>query len=194
MSIRWKQVTAVGTPATAMPLQNDGIGLSPGLWTNGNPLVVHPFDNVYLGQNAHATPQSWSAANRAVYIPVTLQRRMIIDRIGFAAASSANDIDLGILDESGELLVSTGQFTPSSSVRPYDITRTPLEAGRYWIAVSCDGTSLTYYVNKGPIASLMLGLKYESNACPLPSQASFSDPAGTDINGFPVAFLMAEES
>lgn len=123
----------------------------------------------------------WPAANRAILIPFRpssryLARRMFVHN----GATVSGNIDLGIYNDDGTLLVSSGSTAQAGvSVMQYvDITDTWLAPGAYYLALAVDNTTATVF--RG-LASVMVGriagMLQATTAFPLPARPTLETVA-----------------
>ena len=120
---------------------------------------------------------AWGTANLALYAPVLVPRRIVVVKLALSNGGTADgNIDLGIYDESGTLLVSTGAVaqsgTDTEQVR--DIADTTLGPGVYYLGVSLSSAAgrTRAYPTTAPIPAA-LGLLMEAAAHPLPATATW---------------------
>ena len=126
---------------------------------------------------------AWPAVNEARYYAIYLRSRATIQRFWVPTGSAlAVDVSLGIYSDRdyqpANLIVGTGTVTTSAatSIQYFSVTTTTISPGLYWLAMSCNSTSMNFYRSLPPIAAAMasavvVGLKQDS-AHPLPSTAT----------------------
>jgi hypothetical protein len=109
-------------------------------------------------------------------------------------ATASGNLDVGIYDENGNLLVSigtTGQ-TGTSTIQQADITDTTLSRGYYYLAMAMNGTTGTA-LRYSPTTNLqqMMGVLEQASAFVLPSTATFAKAARSYIPVMGIQFYRA---
>lgn len=125
---------------------------------------------------------SWSAANRAIYVPVRVPFRVTIAQIIIGAGATASgNFDVGIYTRDGSRLVSSGSTAKGSlTEQVIDITDTDIGPGLYYLAMAADGTgvySQYSFLGASPLPlqkARMVGALMEESAFPLPATATFA--------------------
>lgn len=140
-----------------------------------------------------ATGVAWPGANVALYVPFRVAYPVTVYKmcIGTGVTAGGN-FDLGIYDEAGTKLVSTGATARSAQVdHVVDVTDTTLRPGLYYLAQACDGTNNFAMYNLAARYCQMLGMRKQSTAYTLPATATF---ATVDTTGVPLiaAYLRSE--
>jgi hypothetical protein len=98
----------------------------------------------------------------------------------------SGNIDVGIYDELGNRLVSSGSTLQAGSQlsQSVDITDTPLPPGTYFTGMALDNTTATIYqyslTSNAPKQGC--GMQAQATAFPLPNPATFSNPIVTSQN------------
>lgn len=123
----------------------------------------------------------WTTANIARYYPVLVPEPTIVTKIAVRIGTSSGNLDLGIYDEQGVRLVSSGStaMAATSTMQVIDITDTLLTPGVYYLAIAVDNTTASFNnINNstGPLAGAcsMMGIRQEASAFPLPATATFA--------------------
>lgn len=140
---------------------------------------------------------AWAAANRAYYVPVLVRRRMVVTGIALViGTTNTGNIDVGIYDEDGRRIVSSGS-TPAGAVSTpqiIDIADTVLPPGTYYVAVAADATTLA--INRLSVGNPLLrvnGVKFQSTTgFPLPATATMAELTGTTSSNLPDVMLLAK--
>jgi len=131
--------------------------------------------------NQFASPASgtWGTANRAVFIPVTLRRPFVLQKMGVLnGATATGNIDLGIYTEDGVRIWSSGSVAQSGTnvfqlVTPGSPVK--LTAGRYYMAMATNSTSSTITGRLATQAlARFLGAGIQASAFALPSTATIA--------------------
>jgi hypothetical protein len=124
-----------------------------------------PCLDACIGMGAHvAGAAAWGVANRAIYAPVILQVAPVtVYKMAFLVGAQAGNYDIGIYDQQGKRLVSTGStVVPAAGIAIVDITDTTLATpGIYYLALVCSTvTTLTIYRSApGDVALRLTGMK-----------------------------------
>lgn len=125
--------------------------------------------------------QTWTA-NRALYIPFHIEVSTTIQRIAIYNSSTATqNFDVGIYQLDGTRLRSSGSTAQAGvvGVQIVNIASIVLSTGRYYMAFACNAASTFSGANAEGIPVVMMGVKIEESAFPLPATATFSDPSST---------------
>ena len=86
---------------------------------------------------------AWPSANLAIFVPIYVAEPCTVYKMvaGAGATAGSNNFDIGIYDQSGNRLVSSGATAKGSSVEHViDVTDTRIGPGIYYLAMSADGT------------------------------------------------------
>lgn len=118
-----------------------------------------------LGGTIAAGSIAWPAANRAIYVPMTLPGPCVVRRLFWTNGSTVTgSSEVGVYTRGGVRLCSTGLTAQSgASVLQFVTLGTPvyLDAGVYYLATQNDGTTnrmfgtVTPTVNQGRLAGLL---------------------------------------
>ncbi len=170
----------------------------PGGFT-GTPVVISPFHLESLGINgswhsafsiAAGASSTWPVANTAIYIPFYTPVEITVVKIAwFNGATASGNLDVGIYDAVGSRLVSSGSTAQSgtSTDQAADIADTTLPQGRYYMAMSMNGTTATINrVQPTIMGAQAMGIRGQTSAFALPSPATFGAPAN---NFLPLMWL-----
>lgn len=121
----------------------------------------------------------WPTANKAFFIPFQVHEEVTAHKLYLNNGSAVSgNIDLGIYEEDGTRLVSTGSTAQAgtSTLQIVDITDTVFGPGRFYMAVAIDnvtGTTVRYTDTvPGPAGH---GVKEQTSAFALPSAATLVD-------------------
>lgn len=101
---------------------------------------------------------AWPANNRAIYSPISLPSRFTVARFMIANGNATGNIDIGLYNANGSLLISTGTQARSGSsvVQYYDVTDQAFPAGDYYLALVASTTSATVSSNNGGLGGPVL--------------------------------------
>ena len=131
-----------------------------------------------------ASVGAYPTANRALFYPVTVQRPVIAQQMGVIVGTQSGNIDVGIYDENGVRLVSSGStVVGAAGVQTFDITDTPLAPGVYYLAMAVSNTTATFNRSAGLIVGALrgAGVRQMDTALPLPSTATFATIASNFV-------------
>jgi hypothetical protein len=123
-------------------------------------------------------PQNYAAANLAVFVPFWVPEPIVITKMGWGnGAAVAGNLDAGVYDENGNLLISTGSTAQAgtSTIQVVDVMDTVLNRARYYLAMTSDTSGTTQKVMAVvPAAGIpqALGLLQMVAAPPLASNAN----------------------
>jgi hypothetical protein len=149
---------------------------------NVNPLILSPaipqsVGNALAGIGL-ATGNQVLAANKALYVPVSVQSPItIVKMFVINGTAVSGNIDVGIYDQGGVRLVSIGSTAQSgtSAVQEFDITDTTLNPGLYYLAVALDnGTGAVHSWAPSIPVCRAIGIFEQATAFPLPATATFA--------------------
>lgn len=141
-----------------------------------------------------AAASTYPAANRAVFVPVEIERTVTIVAVGVFNAGVSGNIDLGIYREDGSRVASTGSIAQSgaSTIQTASLSAT-LTPGVYFMAVSRDNITTGGFFAWAPdlaFAEAICAQQMDS-AFPLPSTATFAN----QTTGFvPEMWLMMQST
>ena len=128
---------------------------------------------------------AWPAANLALYFPFYIPRSLAVTTLFIATGTGAANLDIGIYDESGTRVVSTGSTAKvTSSVQQITISETIIGPGLMYLAMASDsGTPSTFgRVQCTSVPALrMAGPAQQASAFPLPAAATFAAIANNYI-------------
>lgn len=137
----------------------------------------------YMPEDAATTPTSavWPTANRAIYVPFTLDVGVLVTQMfTHNGAAAADNIDIGIFNSAGTKLVSSGSTAQSgtNTLQIFDVTDTPIGPGYFFMGLAMDGTTGTIFrAAPGSHVLASYGIKTETSAFALPATATFSNAA-----------------
>lgn len=124
---------------------------------------------------------AWPAANDAIFVPFRLPAPRLVYKMACGTGTlTTGNFDLGIYDEFGNRLVSTGSTakTTASSERVIDVTDTLLLPGLYYMAMAANGTDA--YVATVPTSAAavpvtqLMGVRKMATAFALPATATLA--------------------
>lgn len=154
--------------------------VAPGQWASPRHSIDTATDGVYVLQAAVDNLAAWGTANRAIYVPVRVPRRVIVRKLGVGTGTTGtNNMDIGLYDAAGTRLVSTGAQTKSTTLfmQVFDVTDTTIGPGLYYLALNSAGTTDTFYaaVSLSQALPASLGLRSEAvGAVTLPATATWA--------------------
>lgn len=119
---------------------------------------------------------AWPSANLAFFIPFRVKHTFTVVKMSWINGTVATDnVDVGVYDQSGNLLVSSGSTATSgiNAIQTVDITDTTLLPGLYYMAMARNGTTNTNKANNtSSILSRGIGVLSMATAFPLPNPAT----------------------
>lgn len=161
---------------------------SPNGITRPGEVVIHPWSYQCLGvplfalSNTNATNSiNYPAANVGVFVPFTIPEATTFTKMFWGnGAAVAGNIDVGLFQEDGTLIVSIGSTAQAgtTNIQVVDITDTTLGRGRYYIGMTSDTSGATQKVLASAPSAVIaqcLGLLQDS-ACAPPLSTS-ANPA-----------------
>jgi hypothetical protein len=141
-----------------------------------------------VNQSISGTAAVWPAALRALYYPVVLQRSYTVTKAGWVNGSTINgNVDVGIYNENGALLVSSGStaHAGSSTIQTVDLTDTTVGPGVVFLAMVSDSATGTFVLtatNTGVTQLRAAGVQQQAlGSMPLPSTWTPANPATAAI-------------
>jgi hypothetical protein len=152
------------------------------------PLPLHitstgPYGNIGAMSNAANSfafgASNWPANNRAVYCPVHLPSRFTIARFMLANGTSVSgNFDMGIYDDAGTRLLSTGAVAQSGTnvVQYAGVTDQSFPAGHYYLALVLSSTG-------GETRRVVISDQYQGRVCGLLQEALGSTVLPTTMTG-----------
>ena len=109
-----------------------------------------------VNNTAFNAAAAWPVTNKAFYVPVLVDRIVTVKKMAVIDGATLNgNVDVGIYDEAKNRLVSIGSGTAqagTSAVQTFDITDTTLNPGLYYLAMSTNSNTATYFRANGVIA------------------------------------------
>jgi hypothetical protein len=161
---------------------------------------IDPIRDGWVGaQVVWSTTSAWGTQYRAIYVPVRVVRRVVVRQLGWvSSATAAGNCDVGIYDQGGTRIVSTGSQTntSTSNTRVVDITDTTIGPGCYYLALNNDTTTDTFvsYAATAPELAARGVLTEALGSLTLPSTASWAVDNTLTFIPVPVALLVTEVS
>lgn len=119
---------------------------------------------------------TWPAANRAIFIPVAIDRYETITQLWTWNGTVNGNLDVGLYDPDWNLLVSSGSTAMSgaNTVQAINITDYTVAPGLYFIALASSSATATFV--RSAAVSLpycrAYGVVEQASAFPLPTTAS----------------------
>jgi hypothetical protein len=134
---------------------------------------------------SNTTPNSttYPTANLAIYMPFRLPTPTLIAQLFCSNGTAVSgNVDVGIYDEAGTRLVSSGSTAQAgtSTNQAFNITDMTIGPGLFYLAVAMDNTTGTLFATTASALNLkFMGFAQEASAFPLPATATFATNAGT---------------
>ena len=130
-----------------------------------SPVFITPFSRNAMSDNYGGAfsgttlgSATWPAANRAIAYPFTLDESTTVVKLwAYNGAAVSGNVDLAIYDESWVRKVSIGS-TPQAGtnvIQEFNIADTPLDAGRYYMALCCDNTTAAFFRTASPAVDVL---------------------------------------
>ena len=154
---------------------------------------IMPFSKESIGVNrpgsvAVTTPATavWPSANRALYIPFTLNRPYVVRRLFWANGTTVSgNVDVGIYLADQTKVLSTGSTAQAtiSVIQSVSVTETVLAPGNYFMALVMDNATghIIRVANPNANQGKALGYAEQATAFPLPSTATMATYATSAI-------------
>lgn len=134
---------------------------------------------------------TWPAANRALYAPFIVEVAVTAYQMAFEVVTQSGNCDVGIYDELGNRLVSSGSTAVAvAGLQAIDITDTLLTPGVYYMAMNVDNTTASVMRSSSTPALLLrvLGAQQQAvGAVTLPDPAVFANPASAYFPSLSIA-------
>lgn len=143
--------------------------------------------NDALGLEILDIKNTWASAvytaNLGVYVPFVLSAPATVAKVWwYNGTVVSGSTDVGVYDVAGttKIIASGAQTNSGTSVlQIIDVTDTALGIGRYWLALTCDNATQTFFrMNSGVQYLDAIGVKQQASAYSsgLPSSISLSTP------------------
>jgi hypothetical protein len=121
---------------------------------------------------------AWGVANRAVYIPVAVNSRVIVKKLWYANGPTATgNYDIGLYDAAGVALLRKGSTVKTTAVDEivWDCTDTIIGPGIFYLALVSSNNTDTFdgFGNSAPQLTAS-GALTEASVFPLPATATFA--------------------
>ena len=135
---------------------------------------------------AVAGASDWPTACLGIFVPISVNRPLTVLQMFVENGASVNgNMDVGIYDVSGSLIVSSGSTAHSgvSAIQSFDITDTILNPGMYYLACAIDTASaatILRYALAAPVCRAV-GIAAVSSAFPLPASVTLTNTSASYI-------------
>jgi len=142
------------------------------------------LNSLHLIRNASRTSApvsaAWPVVNGIIYVPFFLHRGAMVYRYFWlnGATASTNNVQVGVYRRDfTQIHEGTSTLAAGANVCQFDnITDYYLDAGPYYMAAWCSGTTETMFATNASSVNT-LGIYYETNAGGLPATGTPADPA-----------------
>lgn len=134
----------------------------------------------------HDVTNSAPVANQAFYYPFVVHAPTTVYRMSTIIVTQSGNLDMGVYDEGLNRLVSTGSIAMTAAgLQMADVTDTPIQPGRYYMAISVNNTTARFRTNGMFSFQLfrVCGGNTQASAFPLPATATFDN--GTTFRRIP---------
>jgi len=130
-----------------------------------------------------------TTANKAYYVPFRLSQPILVLQLFHfnGAGAFGGNIDVGIYNETGTLLVSSGSTVQAGANVPqfFNVTDTAIGRGRHYFAVAYSSTVGTNELHGYALSTVarcrVIGMAEQTSAFPLPATATFAQASETII-------------
>jgi hypothetical protein len=118
----------------------------------------------------------WPSANRAIYCGVMVPEPLTIYQLGTQVTTQSGNLDIGIYDEQGNKLVSSGSTTVAAAgVQLVNVADTDLTPGLYFLALAVDNITAAFLRAAPGLPSTRVALcGQEAAAFPLPASFTYA--------------------
>jgi predicted phage gp36 major capsid-like protein len=155
-------------------------GMAPrnGLSTAGKESHLH--GHMVTCANHQGGVATWPSANLAIYVPVMVVEPVTVVQLAcVVGTTAAGNIDLGIYDDAGNRLVSSGSTAigGTGTIQNVDVTDTPLLPGVHYFAMNCSTTTTATFnrTNMSAVDLRACGVRQQAvGAVALPNPATFA--------------------
>jgi hypothetical protein len=155
------------------------------VWTSGRYGVGGSIVREVMAGSAQLTSTAWGTANLAIYSPIWLPFRYPARNFFvYNGATLGGNLDVGIYNQDGTLIWSAGSTAQAgTSALQFFAKDILLEPGCYFLALSSNSTTATYFCNGSGSATKNreLGVLQQTSAFALPATATFAAAAQARI-------------
>lgn len=147
---------------------------------------------INMGLAAPATA-AWPTANKAIYIPFTIERQVTVFQVGWHNGTSpAGTREVGVYRGNTKLISGAATGTTASVVQLVNVTDTVLTPGQYWLAAT--DTGVTHWHAWAPVVpcATAMGILTQTSANPLP--ATKTPALDHALAYIPFAFLVCRST
>jgi phage tail sheath gpL-like len=159
----------------------------PNAHKGGGP-AIHPFSDLSIGSRLAVLTAGgftvtgsavWPTASLSILIPVWLPEQIIVAQLGWVNGSVVSgNVDMGIYNQDGVLLLSTGSTAGSgtSALQLVNVTDTPIGPGLVYMALAVDNITATIErTNTGSVLTVAcVGLVQVASNFPLAANVTFA--------------------
>jgi hypothetical protein len=98
-----------------------------------------------------ATAAAWPTANRALYMPVMVERQITVVKMAIVVGAQAGNVDVGIYDEIGNRLVSAGSTAVGAAgIQVFDTTDVTFGPGIFLLAMNVSTVTTATFLSGSP--------------------------------------------
>lgn len=103
---------------------------------------------------------AWLAAGLVIYVPFAVPEAVTVTKLFYGIGAAAGNVDMGIYDEAGVLIVSKGSTVAAGAnvLHLLDVTDTALARGRYYCALVADTVTTLTIFRTAPVAGIAQSL------------------------------------
>lgn len=143
-----------------------------------SPFTIYGFGGIDIGGPASA---AYPLANLALFFPFVLSAGLLVKKVAwFNGTAVSGNVDMGVYDQVGARLFSTGSTVQSgtSTKQEVDITDYYLTPALYYFALACNNTTATFLRSLvSQELARVLGCVEMTTAFPLPATATYAQMA-----------------
>lgn len=151
--------------------------------------VIHPATDESLGvawSRVAWSTAAWSAANRAQFVPFHIYQTITVQSLFTMNGNAVSgNMDIGIYTTDWKILTHTGAKAQAGTyrVQSFAIPTIELGAGSYYLGMSVDNTTATFFRRAGALnpGATIVGVAQQSTAFPLPELAAPGQVSTTNV-------------
>lgn len=144
------------------------------------------FSRLISTNSSTSASTAWLAANLGIFYPVIVEFPFLVRQMAWEnGATASGNIDVGIYDENGTRLVSSGTTAQAgvSTIQVVDVTDTWLLPGLYYFGMSASAITVTILATTPGVQSCRVsGIQENTAAFVLPSTVAFTASTRSWVN------------
>lgn len=128
------------------------------------------------GANLQGGNSIWPTASLAIYLPIEISVFCTITALLIQVSVASGNLDVGIYDETGAKLVSSGStVVGAAGIQNVNIADTALKPGVYFAAMAVDNITASFIrLSITQDMGRSVGCQQQATAFPLPATATFA--------------------